>query len=303
LLGLEKMLIWNILNKYNFKSKIYKDVNLSHYTSFKIGGKVDLFIIPYSWEELILILQILKENNIPTKVMGQGTNILAPDEGIKGAVIRLNQNLGKINFVDNSHLEVESGCLISKLISFMVEKNMGGLEFMMGIPGTIGGAVMGNAGAFRKAIGDFVEGVYVLNEHFEEMFLGKKELNFNYRSSNIPKDWIIKKVLLRLEEKPKEESLKEIKFFIKERSKKLPKYPSAGSVFKNPKEGPAGYFIDNLGFRGFRIGDAMVSYEHANTIINVGRARSKDVLEIINIIKDKVKEAYGIDLEPEIIIW
>ncbi|MEN3012368.1 MAG: UDP-N-acetylmuramate dehydrogenase [Dictyoglomus thermophilum] len=303
MLKVKKMLMWNILNRYNFKSKIYRDVDLSSYTSFKIGGKADLFIVPYSWEELIFIIQTLKEHNFPIRIMGQGTNILVPDEGIRGAVIKLNQKLGKIDVIDSEHVEVESGCLISTLLSFVLEKNMGGLEFMIGIPGTLGGAVMGNAGAFRRSVGEFVEGVYVIDENLEERFLDKKELTFNYRSSNIPRNWILKKIILKLERKAKDSALKEIKFFIQERNKKLPKYPSAGSVFKNPKEGPAAYFIDSLGFKGFRIGDAMVSHEHANIIVNLGKARSRDVLDIIDIIRSKVKEVYGIDLEPEIIFW
>jgi len=303
LLKVKKMLMWNILNRYNFKSEIYRAVDLSSYTSFKIGGKADLFIIPYSWEELIFIIQTLKEHDFPIRIMGQGTNILVPDEGIRGAVIKLNQKLGKIDVIDSEHVEVESGCLISTLLSFVLEKNMGGLEFMIGIPGTLGGAVMGNAGAFRRSVGEFVEGVYVIDENLEERFLDKKELTFNYRSSNIPRNWILKKIILKLERKAKDSALKEIKFFIQERNKKLPKYPSAGSVFKNPKEGPAAYFIDSLGFKGFRIGDAMVSHEHANIIVNLGKARSRDVLDIIDIIRSKVKEVYGIDLEPEIIFW
>lgn len=293
----------NILSKYNLKSKIIEDVVLAPYTSFKIGGKADLFIIPYSWSEFLLIITLLKEFNIPVRILGQGTNILIPDEGIRGAVIKFGQNLGRINLLDKERLEVEAGCLVSRLISYMLERNLGGLEFMIGIPGTLGGAVIGNAGAWNKSIGEFVEEVEILDENLKEKILKKGDLVFSYRDSNIRRDWIIKRVILKVKEKPKEFSLKEIKNYLKERNKKIPKYPSAGSIFKNPKEGPAGYFIDSLGLKGKRIGDAMISYEHANIIVNLGKARSTDVMELIEYVRLKVREAYNINLEPEIVFW
>lgn len=293
----------NILSKYRLKSEILENVNLAPYTSFKIGGRADLFIVPYSWDELILILKVLREKGIIVKILGQGTNILVSDEGIRGAVIKLGQKLGNVNLTHDGNLEVEAGSLISKVISFMLERNLGGLEFMIGIPGTIGGAVIGNAGAWRKSIGDFVEKVVVIDENLQERLLEKKDLFFSYRMSNIKREWIIKKVILKVENKLKEESMEEIKSYLRERNKRLPKYPSAGSIFKNPKEGPAAYFIESLGFKGMRIGDAMVSYEHANTIINLGKAKSRDVMDLIDIIKTKVKGVYGIDLEPEIVFW
>lgn len=293
----------NILSRYCLKSRISENVVLAPYTSFKIGGSADLFILPYSWEELLFILKILKEKGIAVKILGQGTNILISDEGIRGAVIKLGQNLGNISLTYESILEVEAGCLISKVISYMLERNLGGLEFMIGIPGTIGGAVVGNAGAWNKSIGSFVEEVVIIDENLEEKILTKNDLLFSYRRSNIKKDWIVKKVRLKVEKKQKEISMEEIKNYLKERNRRLPKYPSAGSIFKNPKEGPAAYFIESLGFKGMRIGDAMISYKHANTIINLGRAKSKDVMELIDIVRTRVKEVYGINLEPEIIFW
>lgn len=293
----------NILSKYCLKSRILENVVLAPYTSFKIGGRADLFILPYSWEELLFVLKILKEKGIAVKILGQGTNILISDEGIRGAVIKLGQNLGNISLTYEGILEVEAGCLISKVISYMLERNLGGLEFMIGIPGTIGGAVVGNAGAWNKSIGSFVEEVIVIDENLEEKILTKNDLLFSYRMSNIKKDWIVKKVRLKVEKKQKEISMEEIKNYLKERNRRLPKYPSAGSIFKNPKEGPAAYFIESLGFKGMRIGDAMISYKHANTIINLGRAKSKDVMELIDIVRTRVKEVYGINLEPEIIFW
>uniref|UniRef100_A0A7C3MIE9 UDP-N-acetylenolpyruvoylglucosamine reductase n=1 Tax=Dictyoglomus thermophilum TaxID=14 RepID=A0A7C3MIE9_DICTH len=293
----------NIINNEKLKSRILSQHDLAPYTSFKIGGKADLFIIPYSWDELIYILSELKEKEIPTKILGAGTNVLISDEGIKGAVIKICKNLGNVKRIDSLIVEAESGCLISELLYFGWQNELGGLEFLMGIPGTIGGAVTGNAGAWRKAIGDYIEGLYVIDNSLSVKYIDKKDLHFSYRNSNIPKEYIVKSVLVRFEKKDKDISIEQAKKYLKERSKRLPKYPSAGSVFKNPPQGPAGVFIERLGLKGKRIGDAMVSYEHANVIINLGHAKYKDVISLISLIKEEVKKEYGIELEPEIRIW
>jgi len=293
----------NIINNEKLKSKIFLQHYLAPYTSFKIGGKADLFIIPYSWDELIYILSELKEKEIPTKILGAGTNVLISDEGIRGALIKIGKNLGDVRRIDSLIVEAEGGCLISELLYFGWQHELGGLEFLMGIPGTIGGAVIGNAGAWRKAIGDYVEGVYIIDNSLNVKYIDKKDLHFSYRSSDIPKDYIVKSALIRFEKKDKELSIKQAREYLKKRTERLPKYPSAGSVFKNPPEGPAGAFIESLGFKGKRIGDAMVSYEHANVIINLGHAKYGDVISLINLIKEEVKKEYGIELEPEIRIW
>jgi len=286
-----------------FKGRLYKDIDLAPYTSFKIGGKADFLIIPNSWEELISILDNLSIKKIPVKILGQGSNILIPDEGIEGAVIRLNKNLGKTKLIDSFLIEVEAGCLISSLLSFLMENNLGGIEFMIGIPGTLGGAVQGNAGAWGMSIGDYVKRVTVIDENLKEKDIDKKDLEFSYRHSNITSNLIIKSVIIKVKKQPKDIALSLIKSYLKERAKRLPRLPSAGSIFRNPKEGSAGYFIESLGFKGKKVGDAMVSYEHANIIVNLGKAKAKDVKELIDLIREKVKEAYGIDLELEIVLW
>jgi len=191
----------NIINNEKLKSRILSQHDLAPYTSFKIGGKADLFIIPYSWDELIYILSELKEKEIPTKILGAGTNVLISDEGIKGAVIKICKNLGNVKRIDSLIVEAESGCLISELLYFGWQNELGGLEFLMGIPGTIGGAVTGNAGAWRKAIGDYIEGLYVIDNSLSVKYIDKKDLHFSYRNSNIPKEYIVKSVLVRFRKK------------------------------------------------------------------------------------------------------
>lgn len=286
-----------------FKGKILKDVFLAPYTSFKIGGKVDYLAFPYTWDDLFLILEWAKKENIPFKIMGQGSNILVSDEGISGLIIRINRNLGRIRKISEEYLEVESGCLISDLLSFLIKSNLGGLEFLAGVPGNVGGSVFGNSGAFGKSIGEFIERVNVIDENLNIKALEKSDLFFGYRESNIKEGYIIRSVIIKIKSQEKDKTYSLILNYLRERQKKIPKFPSAGSIFKNPPNNNAGYLLEKVGMKGKRIGNVMVSYEHANTIINLGGGKAKEVKELIMMMREKVKDYFGIDLELEIKIW
>ncbi|MCS7201919.1 MAG: UDP-N-acetylmuramate dehydrogenase [Dictyoglomus sp.] len=286
-----------------FNGKILTNAFLAPYTSFKIGGKVDYLVFPYTWNDVFLILEWAKKEGIPFKIMGQGSNILVPDEKMSGIVIKINRNLGKIKRISEEYLEVEAGCLLSDLLSFLMKNNLGGLEFLVGIPGNIGGSVFGNSGAFGNSIGEFVKEVVVIDENLNLKILKNSDLFFSYRKSNIKEEYIIKSVLLKVNKQSKEKTYNLLLKYLRERQKRIPKFPSAGSIFKNPPNVSAGYLLEKVGMKGKRVGNVMVSHEHANIIINLGGGKAKEVKELINIMKDKVKDHFNVDLDLEIKIW
>ncbi len=289
--------------KSKFTGKIFKDKCLASYTTFKIGGKVDYLVLPSTWDDVFFVLEWVKKENIPFKIMGQGSNILVSDEGISGVVIKINRNLGEIKRISEKFLEVEAGCLISELLSFLMKNNLGGLEFLAGIPGNIGGSVFGNSGAFESSIGEFIEKVEIIDENLNIKNLEKSDLSFNYRSSNIKVGSIIKSVIIRVKEQERDKSYNLILNYLKKRQKNIPKLPSAGSIFKNPPNYSAGYLLDKVGMKGVRMGNVMVSYKHANIIVNLGSGKAEEVKELIRIMKEKVKNYFGVNLELEIKIW
>jgi UDP-N-acetylmuramate dehydrogenase len=293
----------SILTNSHFKGKILRNKDLANYTSFKIGGKADYFIIPNSWNDLLLILEEIKKFKFPYKIMGRGSNILISDEGVEGAVIKIDRSLGNIMLIDDTFIKVEAGCLISEFLRFLYENNLGGLEFLAGIPGTIGGAVFCNAGAFGEAIGDYIEEIVIIDENLKERIIKRNDMNFSYRNSGLKDKWIIKSIIIKVNFQKGEITYKKILEILKERRQKLPNLPSAGSIFKNPPNFSAGYLLDNLGMKGKRVGNVMVSYEHANIIVNLGGGKAKEVKELISMMRDKVKDVYNISLELEIKIW
>ncbi|MGB9857689.1 MAG: UDP-N-acetylmuramate dehydrogenase [Dictyoglomaceae bacterium] len=293
----------SILTNSRFKGKVLERVPLAPYTSFKIGGKVDYLVFPSSWDDVLFVLEESYRRNFPIKIMGQGSNILVSDEGLHGVIIKISRNLGKIERIDDVYLEIESGCLIAEVLNFLINNNLGGLEFLAGIPGNIGGAVYGNAGAWGKSIGEYVEEVRIIDRNLDEKILNKKQLSFGYRISNINDGCIIKSVIIKTFKQEKEKTYNIILNYLKERRKKLPKLPSAGSIFKNPPSQNAGYLLESVGMKGTRVGNVMVSYEHANIIVNLGGGKAEEVKELIKMMREKVESYFGIHLELEIKIW
>jgi len=285
------------------KGLILEKEPIARHTSFKIGGTADFLVIPKVWDDVYEVIDKCNREKIPYRIMGQGSNILVSDEGVEGIVIKINRSLGSINRVERGIIRVEAGCLISDLLSYLVNNNLGGLEFLAGIPGNIGGAVFGNAGAWGEAIGKCVEMVDIIDKDLREKTLRREDLVFSYRRSNINEGIVIKSVYLKVFEQDGGKTKDKILRYLYERNRKLPKLPSAGSIFKNPPNQSAGYLIEQVGLKGYRVGNVMVSYEHANIIVNLGEGKAKDVMNIIEIVKEKVYKKFNISLELEIKVW
>jgi UDP-N-acetylmuramate dehydrogenase len=282
-----------------------KRVSLKRYTSFKIGGKAKYFITVRKIEKLIEAVKIARELKIRFVLIGGGSNILFDSRGFDGLVIR-NKCEG-IRIRKGGFVEALSGTSLKKLIKKCSAHSLEGLENLYGIPGTVGGAIFGNAGAYGSSISDFLEEVEILDLNGERKVLKKEEIQFGYRDSQFKRNGsIILKARFRLRKGKRKEIIEKIQEVWRKRREKIPPFPCAGSFFKNilkedGKKIPAGELIEKAGLKGFRIGDACVWREHANFIINLGRADSSQILSLAEKIKSEVKEKFGFELEEEVI--
>jgi UDP-N-acetylmuramate dehydrogenase len=302
--------------------KIRENVLLRDYTTFKIGGPARYFFVAKNKEDLKNAILWAKKKKLPFFILGGGSNVLFSDNGFNGLVIKLQNTQYEIR---NTNVIAGAGVSLQKLVLETAKKGLSGLENLAGIPGTLGGAIWGNAGAFGREIGDLVEEVKVLDagsSKLEVKKLRNKDCKFGYRDSIFKrkKNWIILEATLRLKKGKKKEIEEKIKEFLRLRKEKQPlEFPSAGSVFKNVpvekvpkkiqekfkekiKDGflPAGVLIEAAGLKGFQIGGAKISEKHANFIVNVENARAKDVVKLIELIKKEVKRKFNIELEEEI---
>ncbi|MBP3800075.1 MAG: UDP-N-acetylmuramate dehydrogenase [Bacilli bacterium] len=287
--------------------KIEKEVFMSKYTTYKVGGLATAIIYPKTVEKLVTLIRILKKYKIKYKVIGNGSNLLFSDKKYNGIIIKLN-NLDNIEIVDNK-ITVGAGYQLIRLSMLAAKKGLTGLEFASGIPGTVGGAVFMNAGAYKSDMGYIVRKVKVLTPENEIINLTNKEMDFHYRTSFLQKhpNYICLEVTLRLKRGKKEEIEKLIKDRRKRRLQTQPlEYPSAGSVFRNPSpEEPAGKIIEEIGLKGVTKGGAEISRKHANFIINTGGASASDIKYLIDYARNSVKENRNIDLkvEQEFVNW
>ncbi|MEN3189375.1 MAG: UDP-N-acetylmuramate dehydrogenase [Atribacterota bacterium] len=299
-----KMNINTINNEFK-KNEIDKIVKfnepLMNHTSLKIGGPADIFCSPNNLEELIKIISISQKFNIPFWVIGNGTNLLVLDKGARGIVIKLGKGFKKVKFI-NKTVQVGAGVNLLYLSNMALNRGLSGLEFACNIPGTLGGAIVNNAGFNGNCIADIVESVTFLNKEKKIEKLHLSDLNFKYRGCDLKhKSTIILEVTLLLKEGDKEKIESVIKKYTKIRKSKQPVDKlSAGSIFKNPTGYYAGELIEKVGAKGLSQGKAMVSNKHANFIINREGAKARDVLCLIKEIEKRVKENFGIELEREI---
>lgn len=274
---------------------------LSAHTTFRIGGPADAFYVPHGVAELKKAASLAMSLGIPVTIMGQGSNLLVQDGGIRGLVIKL---AGTLDWLEIHGTEVVAGCgvLLSTLAHRAAEASLTGLEFAAGIPGTLGGAVSMNAGAYDGEMKDVVKSVRVLTTEGQEELLTLDELAFGYRQSVLQtKKLIALETRLELKMGSRELIYAKIEDLNRRRREKQPlTLPSAGSVFKRPPGHFAGTLIEQAGLKGHRIGGAEVSTLHAGFIVNVGQATAKDVKALIGHIQLVVKEKFGVDLEPEI---
>ena len=287
--------------------RVDKNVSLSKYTTYRVGGVAKAFVYPKNVSSLITLLKILNMNNIKYKILGNGSNLLFSDDDFDGIIIKLDE-FNDVSFLSNNRIRVGAGFSLMKLSLVAAKKGLAGLEFAAGIPGTIGGAIFMNAGAYKSDMGYVVQQVKVLTPDFRVITLENREMDFHYRTSYLQKNpkYICLEVVLKLA-KGEREAIEEV---IKERRNRRMEsqpleYPSAGSVFRNPEGYYAGQLIEELGYKGHRNGGAMVSSKHANFIINYDHATGREIRDLILEVHDKVLEKYGIDMkiEQEFVNW
>lgn len=281
--------------------EVLVDELMSKHTSFKIGGPADIMVFPHSSTQLGEIVRYFISLNIPYMVIGNGTNLLVSDKGIRGVVIQIYENMDKY-IVNEDTLEIEAGMLISKASKIAQQNSLSGLEFAEGIPGTIGGAVTMNAGAYIGEMSMVVHETEYMDTKGNIILVTGKEHNFSYRTSIIQKSkGIVLKTRLKLS-KGDPEKIKELMddFNFKRRDKQPLEWPSAGSVFKRPKGHFVGKLIDDCDLRGFNIGGAQISDKHSGFIINKGNATCEEVLALIKHIQKTVDERFNVVLEPEL---
>lgn len=286
--------------------KIIYDALLSKYTTYKVGGRARAIIYPKDRKSLVELCQLIKIYNVKYKILGNGSNLLFSDELYDGVLIKLAE-FNKIEFVRNKVI-CGAGASLMKVAREAMKRGLAGLEFASGIPGTIGGAIYMNAGAYKSDMGYITTNVTVLTDDLKIITLTNGEMDFHYRSSYLQKhkDYICLEAVLKLTKGDK----KEIEAVTKERRERRVEsqpleYPSAGSVFRNPEGMYAGKLIEDLGFKGLTKGGAEVSLKHANFVINKGGATAKDIHDLIIFIHDAVFDRYGVDLkiEQEFVNW
>ena len=295
-------MIETVMNEINNKtaSLCLMNESLKKHTTYGIGGPADLMIFPKSKQDLIKVIEIINENKIQLTILGSGSNVLVSDNGIRGAVISLKNSLKQIE-VDENILYAECGTMLGKIVKHAVKNNLIGLENLNGVPGTLGGALIMNAGAWGGEISENLIHVEVINSKSEIQKIQKKDLNFSYRQSSFNKDDILLSAKFNLKKADKD-IIKEN--FIEAQSGRKKSQPlnkrSAGSLFKNPKNNSAGKLLDEAGLKGFSIGDAKISEKHANFFINDGDATSKDMLMLIKKAHKEVKDKFNVNLSLEV---
>jgi UDP-N-acetylmuramate dehydrogenase len=274
---------------------------MSRYTTFRVGGEAEALFVAKALERLQRMVAFLKSEGIPYLVVGKGSNILVRDRGIPGVTIILNGELARVEEGNQGAIIAGGGLSLTALLSFCRKQGWAGLEFLSGIPGTLGGAVAMNAGAWGQEIGAFVEKLQVVTGPGRLDIWGRQQLFFSYRNLDFSEGTIIAKAWLQLEESSSDRVSSHMAHYLDRRRQSQPlSEPSAGSVFKNPENDYAGRLIEEAGLKGKRIGGAMISRRHGNVIINTGGAKAEDILALMNLARERVKSRTGIELETEI---
>ena len=281
----------------NFKEQFLVNEPMKNHTSLKIGGPARILFFPKKISDIESVIDFCNKYDIKFFVMGNGTNLLVSDKGFNGVIIKLNKNMSSID-VQRTEIEAESGIFLSRLSKIALANNLSGLEFASGIPGTLGGAICMNAGAYGKEIKDVFLSAKILHENKIKTFT---DLKFGYRKSLIDENYIVLSVKIKLENGNYDEILSKMNEYSQKRRVSQPlEFPNAGSTFKRVKNISAGKLIMDAGLAGYTIGDACISKKHCGFIINLGNATAEDVLNLIDYIKSVVNNKFGIMLETEI---
>lgn len=283
------------------EDRVFTEEAMSQHTTFKIGGPADYFLMPDKGEDVGRVIKICKEKEIPYFILGNGSNLLVGDGGYRGAVIQIYRNMSSVT-VEGNEITAQAGALLSAVAAAAKNASLTGFEFAGGIPGTIGGAVVMNAGAYGGEMKDVLTEVTVMNAEGDIFTLPTEELELGYRTSIIKTaGYIVLEAKIRLKEGDPEVIRETMKDLTIRRTTKQPlEYPSAGSTFKRPEGYFAGKLVQDAGLRGFRVGDAMVSEKHCGFVINAGEATAAQVDELMKQVSAKVREQFGVTLEPEV---
>ena len=281
-------------------SGIFMEEPMKKHTTFRVGGPADVLVQPDE-TALAAILALCRQYHVPYSFIGNGSNLLVGDKGIRGVVIEMTDPMGNIE-VDGTKITAQAGAMLSKIANTAASNGLGGMEFAAGIPGSVGGAVVMNAGAYGGEMKDIIERVYVLDENGAQLELDRDALDLGYRHSCIPeKKYIVTKVVLELVPRDEVEIRSKMKDLNEKRAGKQPlQYPSAGSTFKRPEGYFAGKLIMDAGLRGYQVGGAQVSEKHCGFVINKGDATAADICQLMRDVSDKVQAQFGVVLEPEV---
>lgn len=289
------------LQKLLGEAKVLADESMASHTTFRIGGPADYFVMPEGTEELASVLNLCKEENMPYFILGNGSNLLVGDKGFRGVVIQLYKNFDGIQ-IEGTTVTAKAGAMLIRVAKEAGKAGLTGLEFASGIPGTIGGAMVMNAGAYGGEMKDVVTAVTVLTKDGKIKTLTGEEMNFRYRGSVVEDEGcIVLEAVMELKEGNLEEIQARIEELSVQRKTKQPiEFPSAGSTFKRPEGYFAGKLIQDSGLRGYRVGGAQVSEKHCGFVINAGGATAADVIKLMQDVSEKVNEQFGVTLEPEV---
>lgn len=275
------------------------DFPMSRFTWLRVGGNANYAIYPSSIQQLTGLISFLSKMGYPWIVLGEGSNTIILDEGIEKAVI-ITKKMKAIEIKDSGEIVAEAGANMGTIMNRSVRKGFAGFEFAAGIPGTIGGGVFMNAGANDSEVKDVIKKVWLLIDGKEEV-VSRRELNFEYRKSNLAEGAVVMKVLIKLDRGDRKLSEKKVKDYLDKRNKTQPiKMSNTGSIFKNPDSIAAGKLIEELGLKGYEIGGAQISELHGNFIVNRGSAKASEVLKLIDVAKENAYKLRGIILEPEV---
>lgn len=284
------------------KERIFFEEPMSRHTTFRVGGAAECMILIEQEDELLKLIPYLNQIEEDYFILGNGSNLLVGDKGYRGVIIKLGEGMDRIT-VDGERILVQAGALLSKTAAVARDAELSGMEFAAGIPGSIGGGVVMNAGAYDGEMKQITESVKVMDKEGNILVLDNDTMEFGYRTSIIKnRPFIVLEVVLRMRAGKKDEIQAKMNELMAKRQSRQPlNYPSAGSTFKRPEGYFAGKLIMDAGMRGYRIGDAQVSEKHCGFIVNIGNASAADVREVIEEVQEKVKERFHVRLEPEII--
>lgn len=280
---------------------VYRNEPMRKHTTFRIGGPADFYLCPHSAKEIQKAVAICREEELPYFILGNGSNLLVSDQGYRGVVIQLWKNVSDI-LVEGCRIRAKAGASLAKIAGEALEEGLTGMEFAAGIPGTLGGAVVMNAGAYGGEMKDILQEVLVMDEQGEIFTLKKEELHLGYRTSIIKeKGYIVLAAALELKPGDRKEIKEKMDELKQRRVEKQPlDMPSAGSTFKRPEGYFAGKLIMDAGLRGFSVGGAQISEKHCGFVVNTGKATANDVLTLIREVQKRVRDKFGVELETEV---